>query len=112
MSPKNTFILTAACLGLACSANVDTEPEPDIPADIYQENVWDRVEPNVRVAALRRDVRAEIRALSNLSAADREAHAGRLRKLLSVLRTEWATQDGDLDRYAQLEQEVESLLEE
>ena len=94
----------------ACGAEGE-EPEADIPDDIYEEDVWDDVDAEVRVAALRRDVRAEIRRLESLPADARESESPRIIELMSSLRSEWGKVEGGSDAYAKLEVEVEVLLE-
>ncbi len=106
------LVWTSAFIALgACGAEVE-EPGIDIPTDIYEENVWDAAEADVRVAALRRDVRAEMSRLSALEPRAREQESKRLLRLMSNLRAEWGKAEGGSEEYAAIEVEIEALLEE
>ncbi len=109
---RHLFQLAAVCGGLACGAKVDHEPQVDVPDDIYEEGVWDDADVEVRVAALRRDVEAEMRRLSAMAPVERGEASARLLELMSSLRAEWGKTDGGAEEYAKLEADVDALLEE
>ena len=79
--------------------------------NIYDEDVWDDAEVEVRVAALRRDVRTEMQMLSPLTERRKATESGRLLELMSALRAEWGKLEGGAEDYARLEEEVDALLE-
>jgi hypothetical protein len=104
-------ILLPLFVALACSPQVE-ESQPEIPPDIYDEGVWDDAEVEVRIAALRRDIRTEMQLLASLSERRKAAESGRLLELMSALRAEWGKLEGGAEDYARLEEEVDALLEE
>ncbi len=111
-SKSRTWCLIPVVLLLlgACGSTV-SGPEVDIPADIYDDEVWDDADIEVRVAALRRDIRAELEKVKRLSAEGRESESQRLLELMSILRAEWGKLEGGAHEYAKLEEDIEALLD-
>ena len=108
---KRAAVAVLLCL-CACGARVsEPESDVDIPADIYEEEVWNTADAEVRVAALRRDVDAEMARLRVLPDEDREPQSQKLLELMSSLRAEWGKLEEGREAYAELEAEVEVLLE-
>ncbi len=108
---KNTTELVLGVAIAVLAMQGCSEPDAQIPTNIYEEDGWNTSSIEVRVAALRRDIDVEIARLEALPGGEREPTSQRLLEMMSSLRAEWGKIDGGSEKYARLEAEVEKLLE-